>query len=303
MNDSKTQEKPRNLPFFTRGGMTQLLSEVFSRYKKDFVEILRKELGEQFARAKPGFVELLRRELAGQFAREKAELTEMLRAEMQRVLEAQQQAEFTEYRNVKYATQRLAVLDSAHFVLQHMIKVPSFIHPHGTLEHALSLAPKGGLALEFGVYSGSTLKIIAQARNGSGVYGFDSFEGLPEEWRSGFPAGAFAVDQLPQVEGAELVVGWFDDTLPKFLQEHGGIIDFLHVDCDLYSSSKTVLDLAGPWLRPGSIVMFDEFFNYPGWQEHEHKAWNEYVQRTGVRFKYEAYTFNNEQVALRILEI
>ncbi|MCA1671357.1 MAG: TylF/MycF family methyltransferase, partial [Actinobacteria bacterium] len=119
-------------------------------------------------------------------------------------------------------------------------------------------------------------------------------EGLPEAWRSGFPAGAFDLDQLPDVPGADLVGGWFDDTLPGFL------VSFLHLDADLYSSTRTVLDLVGPRLQPGSIVLFDEYFNYLGWEEHEHRAWAEYVARTGTRFEYLGYTIDNEQVIVRV---
>jgi predicted O-methyltransferase YrrM len=286
------RKKSLKLPIF---GFRSTMEDVFSRYKKEFTDVLRRELAEQFMRSKPGFIELIREEI-------QREVRVELEREVQRILNFVQESDFTVYRNVQYAAQRIAVMDSARFAQEHMAKVPTFNHPEGTLRHALSLAPKGGLTLEFGVFSGKTLKIIAETRADGRVYGFDSFEGLPEDWRSGFEAGAFAVPELPVVEGAELVVGWFDATLPKFLDDHPGVVDFLHVDCDLYSSSKTVLDLVGPRLRPGSIVLFDEFFNYPGWQAHEYKAWVEYLERSGVRYQYECYTFNNEQVALRILD-
>jgi hypothetical protein len=231
------------------------------------------------------------------------QLRDDLRAEGDRILARLAEMEAGQYRNVMFETQRLALLESAEFARRHLGKVASFSHPHDTLQHALKAAPTGGLALEFGVFSGTTLKMIADARGGQSVFGFDSFQGLPEMWRAGFPAGAFAVEQLPQVAGAELVVGWFDETLPKFLADHPGPVDFLHVDCDLYSSTRTVLELVGPRLRPGSVVMFDEFFNYPGWQEHEAKAWDEYLQRSGTKIQYEAFTLNNEQVAARIVSV
>jgi hypothetical protein len=56
----------------------------------------------------------------------------------------------------------------------------------------------------------------------------------------------------------------------------------------------------GPRLRPGSIVVFDEYFNYPGWEEHEHRAWMEYVELEGLRFGYEGYTVDHEQVVVRV---
>jgi hypothetical protein len=171
--------------------------------------------------------------------------------------------------------------------------------PVETLKEALSLAPRGGLALEFGVGSGSTLRVIADARCDGRVWGFDSFQGLPEAWRPGFPVGAFKADP-PAVPGAALVVGLFDKTLPQFLVEQTDPIDFVHIDCDLYSSTRTVLNLIRHRLRPGTVLSFDEYFNYPGWQQHEHKAWIEFAERTGLKFSYEVFTLGDEQVAVRI---
>ncbi|MFD9895552.1 class I SAM-dependent methyltransferase [Amycolatopsis sp. NPDC059027] len=231
----------------------------------------------------------LRRELAGE-----------VRGQGDRLVEHASQVEHRARRDLLFAGEAEAARRSAAFVREQLANARSFPEPHRTLEHALTLAPQGGMALEFGVYSGTTLKIIADARAGERVYGFDSFEGLPETWRSGFPAGTFDVDSLPDVPGSELVVGWFDEVLPGFLDTHPGPVDFLHVDCDLYSSTKTVLDLVGPRLRPGSVVIFDEYFNYPGWPDHEHRAWQEYVERTGLRFEYEAYTIDHEQVVVKV---
>jgi hypothetical protein len=70
---------------------------------------------------------------------------------------------------------------------------------------------------------------------------------------------------------------------------------------DLYSSTKTVLDLAGERLVRGAVIVLDEFFNYPGWQQHGYRAWTEFVARTGLPFDYLAYTANNEQVAVRLI--
>jgi predicted O-methyltransferase YrrM len=223
-----------------------------------------------------------------------------LQGQVDRILDTVNDADRRDRRDIFQAAEREAARTSARFAYDHFPTATTYFDKHATLEHAVKAAP-GGLALEFGVYSGTTLAIIAKLRDG-GVYGFDSFEGLPEDWRSTFAAGTFAVDELPHVPGAELVVGWFDDTLPGFLAEHPGPVSFLHVDGDLYSSAKTVLDLCGPRLVPGSIVIFDEYFNYPGWEQHEHRAWQEYVERTGTTFTYEAYTADDEQVVVRITD-
>ena len=75
---------------------------------------------------------------------------------------------------------------------------------------------------------------------------------------------------------------------------------FVHIDADLYSSADFVLRRLESRLRPGTVIVFDEFFNFPGWQAHEYRAWTEFVERTGVKFEYLAYTSNNEQVAVRL---
>jgi hypothetical protein len=170
-----------------------------------------------------------------------------------------------------------------------------------TLRAALAEAPQDGLYLEFGVYSGSTLRVIAEKAPAGCAYGFDSFEGLPETWRPGYETGTFATGDLPDVPGAELVVGWFDDTLPGFLEEHPEPVAFLHVDADLYSAARTVLVALAPRMRAGTVVLFDEYFNFPGWEEHEHRAWTQFVADTGLEFEYLGHTANDEQVAVRLL--
>lgn len=214
--------------------------------------------------------------------------------------DAMHDREVRDRRDMLAAGEREAVESSATFVRESMSGARTFPAPAETLAHALALAPTGGMALEFGVYSGTTLRQIASARAGSAVFGFDSFEGLPEDWRAGFQAGTFAVEEIPQVEGAELVVGWFSDTLPGFLEAHPGPVDLLHLDADLYSSTATVLELVGPRLRPGSVIVFDEYLNHPGWQDGEHQAWREHVAAHHLEFVYEAFTHDNEQVVVVI---
>lgn len=222
-------------------------------------------------------------------------------AALRRELEAR---EIRDRRDIFAAGEREAVASSARFVRDAMPGARLFPNPAATLEHALGLAPRsGGLALEFGVFTGTTLRAIAQSRADGRVHGFDSFQGLPEDWRAGFGAGAFGDVEPPEVPGAELVVGWFADTLPEFLAEHDEPVDLLHLDADLYSSTVTVLEHVGPRLRPGSVVVFDEYLNHLGWEDGEHRAWTEYVSRTGIGFTYEAFTQDHEQVVVVITSV
>ena len=95
------------------------------------------------------------------------------------------------------------------------------------------------LWLEFGVATGSTINYISRFTNDK-VYGFDSFEGLPEKWRDGFEKGVFNMNgNLPQVNSnVELIKGWFNKTLLNFIQTHNKKVSFIHMDADLYSSTK-----------------------------------------------------------------
>lgn len=204
-------------------------------------------------------------------------------------------------RDIWYARDVTAAAESAAFVREHLPAAQVFWHGHDTLRFALTEIKGPGLALEFGVATGTTLKIIADAvAVDRTVVGFDTFTGLPETWRSGFPAGEFAQQQMPSVPNAELIIGLFEDELPSFLTRTDRQIAFMHVDCDLYSATNTVLELTGHRLAPDAVILFDEFFNFPGWQQYEFRAWNEFVERSGRTFEYLAYTGNSEQVVVRL---
>ena len=240
-----------------------------------------------------------RQELADQHAEVLAALdrvNESVRAVVTRIADTEYRAR----RDVSYAQDVAMAQESAAFVLEHMPKSKVFWEPPDTLRFALGEIKGAGLALEFGVATGSTLRIIAETVAGErSVVGFDVFTGLPETWRTGFPAGEFA-QEPPDIPGATVMTGLFSDTLPAFLADNDEPIAFVHVDCDLYSSSKTVLDLVADRLTPDAVLVFDEFFNYPGWKQHEYRAWTEFISRTGRSFEYLAYTGNNEQVVVRL---
>ena len=164
-------------------------------------------------------------------------------------------------------------------------------HPHDVLNHVLAKHPKGH-AIEFGVGRGTTLRLIADVMP---VTAFDSFDGLPEDWRPGFGKGRFKCPP-PDVPGAELIIGLFENTLPGF--EWPDRIGLVHFDADLYSSTKTALQYVGPHLAKGTFVVFDEFHGYDGFEDHEAKAWTEYVEQTGIEFAVVGH--GPEQLCLRI---
>ena len=172
------------------------------------------------------------------------------------------------------------------------------------IEYSLGHVKVDGHYMEFGVFTGGTIRFMAKRAPGRTFHGFDSFEGLPEDW-GGFSLGAAAFNvkgRRPKVPAnVRLYGGWFDRSLPKWLEDNDGPVAFMHVDCDLYSSTKTIFELLAPRLQPGSIVLFDEYFNYPNWRQHEFKAFREFVEAHRVKYEYLAYA--RQQVTVRIVSI
>ena len=206
-------------------------------------------------------------------------------------------------RNLLYELQLRARSEAADYVQQHMAEARIFMAHQQIIEFAVQNAPSQGLFLEFGVATGNTVReIAAHAPAGIMVYGFDSFSGLPGDWTGHVEiAGAFRQKGVPRVPGnVKLVRGLFEDSLPDFMKEHQGPASFVHIDCDLYSSTKAIFDHVGPRLRPGTQILFDEYFNYPGWKLHEHKAWAEFCEASGTSYSYVGFTSQDGRVLVRI---
>lgn len=176
--------------------------------------------------------------------------------------------------------------------------------PVPVLLRGLAAAPDDGITLECGVYHGRSLSIIA-ARTAGTVHGFDSFEGLPEAWNADEAAGAYSTNgRMPEV-AANVVLhpGWFEDTLPRFFATCDTPIRLLHVDCDIYSSTHTVLACARGHLRTGSVVVFDDLLGYPGYQDHELRAFEEFVQQQEITWELVAAGLLDRVVAIRLTHV
>ncbi len=172
--------------------------------------------------------------------------------------------------NIGYELQKEALKSTANFVSSNLRGIESV----GKREEVWDIAIQRvkaknltGLVLEFGVYRGESINYIASKLPEDVCYGFDSFEGLPEFWRDGFPPKTFRVQDLGKLKirkNVVLVKGYFENTLPEFFKEHDSKIKLMHIDSDLYSSAKTILNYTKEHLQEGTIIIFDEFFNDPG---------------------------------------
>lgn len=145
------------------------------------------------------------------------------------------------------------------------------------------------LWLEFGVASGRTINYISQFTKDT-VYGFDSFEGLPETWREGLEKGAFSRNGvLPLVNAnVELIKGWFNETLEEFMKTHDKKISFIHMDADLYSSTKYIFDTLKGNIDKDCVIVFDELVNYPGFDgdKGELRAFYEFITENTVDYEW-----------------
>jgi methyltransferase family protein len=167
--------------------------------------------------------------------------------------------------------------------------------------------PRLGVWIELGVGSAASTRLLCATAQQVGrtmtLHGFDSFQGLPEAWGEIAPAGTYAYPR-PSLSEPNVVLheGWFADTLPLFA---GGLteqVGFLHVDCDLYSSTWTAFDALRKFIRPGTVLLFDEYWNYLEAPEHEMKALRDFVERDGLGFSYIGYNRNYMQASVVITE-
>lgn len=188
------------------------------------------------------------------------------------------------------------------------------------------------------------------------VHGFDSFQGLPEDWDNGqreyeynynvsdsnnvnvssklaFGVGKFDLGGVVPVMASvqkqlgaskffalhddtsnnddndnnscnvELHAGWFQDTVSNFFDTHatatGQPVAFLHADADLYSSTICFLEeiCRRRLLVEGSVITFDEYANYPSWEQGEYKAWMEISTQYGLKWRYLCFHAPRSSVA------
>lgn len=207
------------------------------------------------------------------------------------------------YKDIDLAIQRRALESTVDYINKNMTNIQSVKNKFQVIDYALSkISNKKGLILEFGVYKCETINYIAKRLSNLKIFGFDSFEGLPENWRDGFPKGTFSLNEIPNVEdNVVLIKGWFEKSIPDFKIKNQDDIVFLHIDCDLYSSTKTIFNNLNNQIKKGTVIVFDEYFNYPGWENGEFKAFQEFVKDNDIQYSYLTYNKLNEQVAIIIL--
>jgi O-methyltransferase len=165
--------------------------------------------------------------------------------------------------------------------------------------------------LEFGVFEGDSIKYFASVNQQpqTSFYGFDCFEGLPEDWHltggGVMNKGAFDVQgQLPHTDDTRIhfVKGIFQNSLIPFLEAHADALKatskVIHLDADLYSSELFCLAQLYKYLKDGDIVFFDDFFVV----EHDFRALMDWSKSHLIDLTMIAHTIGYGQAAFKIVK-
>lgn len=196
------------------------------------------------------------------------------------------------------------------------IEIASFEHSYWSfLKFVLKKVEINGLWIEFGVFKGETIKFIANQFPNQIIFGLDSFQGLPEDWilskETTYKQGKYNLNGvIPTFAQCNIKIlkGFFANTLPDLLNTQKEKFGFIHIDCDLYSSTKYILEvlIKNDRITKGTIILFDEFYNYENYEQYEFKAFSEFINKFNVKYEWIAHTaspvwWNGNQVAIRIL--
>lgn len=171
---------------------------------------------------------------------------------------------------------------------------------HDVRRIAVEHATVDGLCAEFGVAGGGSAQHLISL-GVEKLYGFDWFYGLPEHWEGHVDGqGSFSTQgQVPTVGGLEIYNGLFKDTLPVFKAEHEEPMRLVHVDCDLYSSTDTVLRALEDRIVVGTVLIFDELRGYEAWRDHEARALMEHMARTGYAYEVLGRSGSDQRFAMK----
>jgi tetratricopeptide (TPR) repeat protein len=168
-------------------------------------------------------------------------------------------------------------------------------------DYAIGKSLRSRAFYEFGVWMGQSFRYLQP--HYKKAYGFDTFEGLPEDWHN-VPSGTYSsFGKVPRVDGAEFIVGAFSNSLPVFFdtkRPQAGLINF---DADLYSSTLDALNHSKSVIDDASILVFDELIINENWEEDEYKALKEFCSSFGLKYHVMCVSLFTKQVVLRVSKL
>ena len=181
-------------------------------------------------------------------------------------------------------------------------KLPElFFHRWALFDTMINKSKKDRPFYEFGVWRGESFKYLMNTFKKG--YGFDTFEGIPEDWHNE-KKGTYSADKIiPKIDGGTFIAGKFEDTLPTFYSIPRPMASIINFDADLYSSTICALNYSKPVIDKDTILIFDEFIMNDNWEQDEYKALNEFCSNNNLTYEVLAVSYFTKQVALRLIGV
>ena len=200
-------------------------------------------------------------------------------------------------KSVPMLMRRDAVMDLFDYAKENMKGAYAFLDRFDGLSLSIAEArrkfPARKRVLEFGVYKAGMINHQAKKFPDLNFVGFDSFEGLQEQWSGMAPEKTFDLGgKLPRVRSnVALVKGWFSESGPRWKAENPGadIPLLVHVDCDTYAATVDVLEFCAGYVEHGLVLHFDDYFGFPDWRTGGFKALQETSEKHRWRLTYMSY--------------
>ena len=198
-------------------------------------------------------------------------------------------------------TSILNYLYTGRWMKEHNFKAPVRVNDRMQLIETIAkpIAEQEVLYLEFGVWKGESTRRWSQLlkNKNSRLHGFDSFEGLPEDWNDEMKSGHFSTRGVPPdiPDGrVKFFVGRFEQTLPTYQFVDSPVL-VIYLDADLYSSTAFVLGTLKKHIKVGTIICCDDFWD----RHHEQRAFNEFLSETGMTVELIAADYGMRRVVFR----
>ena len=179
-------------------------------------------------------------------------------------------------------------------------KLPElFFHRWALFDSMINKSKKDRPFYEFGVWRGESFKyLIKTFKKG---YGFDTFEGLPEDWHDE-KQGKYSADGIiPKIDGGIFIAGKFEETLPTFYSKPRPKASIINFDADLYSSTLCALNNSKSIIDKDTILIFDQFIINKHWEQDEYKALNEFCSNNNLSYEVLAISYITKQVAVKLI--
>ncbi len=181
-------------------------------------------------------------------------------------------------------------------------KLPElFFHRWALFDSMIKKSKTNRPFYEFGVWRGESFQYLIN--NFKKGYGFDTFQGLPEDWHNEKQGKYSAEGTIPEIDEGTFIAGKFEDTLPTFFAESRPVASIINFDADLYSSTLCALSYSKSVIDKDTILIFDEFIIHQNWEQDEYKALNEFCSNNNLSYEVLAVSYNSKQVAVKLIGV